>query len=106
LLLWQLFPEVFADGQGIIREIREIFPFQPFSLSAFQLFSLSTRHLAAKPPFPRNYFHFCTSVKSVLPPLNSRIHNGLAGVETPIFAQKIVRTVRRRFFKTHATIAP
>jgi hypothetical protein len=106
LLLWQLFPEVFADGQGIIREIREIFPFQPFSLSAFQLFSLSTRHLAAKPPFPRNYFHFCTSVKSVLTPPNPRIHNGLAGVQSHFFDQKIVRTVRRRFFQHHAMIAP
>ena len=75
-----------------------------FSVSAFQHFSVC--HLAAKPPFRPNYFHFCTCVKSVLTPPNPRIHNGLAGFETAIFDQKIVRTVRRRFFQNHAILLP
>jgi hypothetical protein len=61
---------------------------------------------AGKTPFTPNYFHLCTCVKSVRTPSNSRIHNGLSGVETSFFDQKIVRTVRRRLFQTRATIAP
>ena len=40
---------------------------------------------AGKPPFRPNYFHFCKCVNSVPTPPNPRIHNALAGVETPIF---------------------
>ncbi len=61
---------------------------------------------AAKPPFRPNYFHFCKCVKSVPTPPNLRNHNALAGVQTPFFDQKIVRTVRRRLFQNRATIAP
>jgi hypothetical protein len=72
------------------------FPFFPFL--PFQPFSLCL--LAAKPPFPPNYFHFCTCVNSVPTQANSRIHNALALVKPPFFHQKIIRTVRMRLFKT------
>jgi hypothetical protein len=83
--------------------ILPILPIPP--ISAFQFFSVSAFQrlfLAAKPPSPSNYFHFCTSVNFVRPPSNSRIHNALRKKRPPFFDQKIIRTVRMHDFQNHA----
>jgi hypothetical protein len=96
-------PSVLSPPSSVLRPQSSSLSPQSSSLSPRPF---RARHLAGKPAFAPNYFHFCTCVKSVPTPPNPRIHNGLAGVRTPFFDQKIVRTVRRRLFQYRATIAP
>ena len=61
---------------------------------------------AAKPAFLPNYFHFCKSAFFASNPFSPFIYKGFIEVKPPIFAQKILPTVRSVLFPTHAIMRP
>ena len=70
---------------------------------------LGVRHpipTAAKPAFHPNYFQFCKSAFFASTPIFPFIYKGFIEVQHPIFAQKMLPTVRSVLFPTHAIMRP